>query len=83
MSWADLHPELQASSLRTPTFEKNNTCTSINNIKQNGLKAIAVGIQNTEAHLPWHDGYWNIKITHIAAPDEIWATLNINAVSKN
>lgn len=32
--------------------------------------------------LPWHDNYWSIKITHVVSPNEVWATLTNNAVSK-
>lgn len=82
MTAAYLLPKLPASSLETPMMDIHQTSSSFNSLTQNGL-TIAVRISNSENHLPWHDGYWNIKITHIEAPDEIWATLNINAVSKN
>lgn len=32
--------------------------------------------------LPWNENYWNIKITHVVAPNEVWAILTKNAVNK-
>lgn len=32
--------------------------------------------------LPWHENYWNIKVTHVVSPNEVWATLTKNAVNK-
>ncbi|XP_055325246.1 uncharacterized protein LOC129579311 isoform X2 [Sitodiplosis mosellana] len=29
--------------------------------------------------LPWHENYWNIKITHVVSPNEVWAVLTMNA----
>lgn len=32
--------------------------------------------------LPWQENYWHIKITHVVAPNEVWAVLTKNAVNK-
>ncbi|XP_031630988.1 uncharacterized protein LOC116345628 isoform X2 [Contarinia nasturtii] len=29
--------------------------------------------------LPWNENYWNICVTHVVAPNEVWATLTANA----
>lgn len=30
--------------------------------------------------LPWHKNYWNIKVTHVVSPNEVWAILTENSV---
>lgn len=33
-----------------------------------------------QLHLPWDENYWNIKVTHVVSPNEVWASLTKNAV---
>lgn len=35
-----------------------------------------------QLQLPWHENYWNVKITHVVSPNEVWAILSKNAVNK-
>lgn len=49
------------------------------NLKRGGL-TIAVRIRNSQLDLPWENHYWNIKVTHVQAPNAIWATIDNNDV---
>lgn len=33
-----------------------------------------------QLRLPWDENYWNIKVSHVVSPNEVWATLTKNAV---
>lgn len=35
----------------------------------------------SQIRLPWHENYWNIKITHVVSPNEVWGILTKNSVN--
>lgn len=50
---------------------------------ENGTKVNDDGYDVCVGHqLPWNENYWSIKITHVVSPNEVWAILTKNAVTR-